>query len=62
MNSSDFVKGKGAEPLHTKGTGRTMTTVVVVDGEEYFKKQLTGAYRDDLRLRMALRTWIKNFP
>lgn len=54
MNSSDFVKGKGAEPLHTKGTGRTMTTVVVVDGEEYFKKQLTGAYRDDLRLRMAL--------
>ena len=54
MNSSDFVKGKSAEPLHTKGTGRTITTVVVVDGEEYFKKQLVGAYRDDLRQRMAL--------
>lgn len=54
MNSSDFVKGKGAAPIHTKGTGKTMTTVVVVDGEEYFKKQLTGACRDDLRLRMAL--------
>lgn len=53
MQSSDFVKAKGSIPT-TDREGKSVTTVVVIDGEEYFKKQLTAECRDDLRLRMAL--------
>ena len=51
MQSSDFVKV--LQPC-TNGVKRSETTVVVIDGKEYFKKQLPEKYRGDLRLRMAL--------
>ena len=52
MDSSNFIKAKANTP--TIGKEGVVTTVVVVDGEEYFKKQLVGPCRNDLRLRMAL--------
>ena len=51
MQSSDFVK---ASQAHTSGMVGSETTVVVIGGKEYFKKQLPEKHRGDLRLRMAL--------
>ena len=56
MESSDFVKATGNSSLtfHANDAGRMSSMVVVVNGKEYFRKQLPEQSRGDLRLRMAL--------
>lgn len=54
MQSSDFIKAKEHASLLGKKRDGTVTTVVVIAGNEYFKKQLATEYKEDLRRRMAL--------
>lgn len=56
MESSDFVKATGNSSLtfYANDAGRMSSMVVVVNGKEYFRKQLPEQSRGDLRLRMAL--------
>lgn len=55
IQSSGFIKEKGDEAsANVGGGGRSVTTCVVIEGKEFFKKQLAQAYGDDLRMRMAL--------
>lgn len=52
MHSSDFIKAEDKAPIVSKEG--VLTTVVVIEDKEYFKKQLIGTHRHDLRLRMSL--------
>lgn len=55
MQSSDFLKLQhNATVVEGYKTRKSATSVVLVEGEEYFKKQLLGDYKNTLRYRMAL--------
>ncbi|MDO4737586.1 MAG: leucine-rich repeat protein [Bacteroidales bacterium] len=54
MNSSDFILAKDSHTSKEKNCGKAITSVVVIDGKNYFKKQLAESCKNDLRHRMAM--------
>lgn len=57
MHSSDFIKANNNKILSrntAEEQSKSETAVVVINGREYFKKQLKEKHRKDLRCRMSL--------
>lgn len=53
MNSSEFIQiNKQQLPYSTNR--KSITTIVVIDGKKFFKKQLAAGYCENLRHRMAM--------
>lgn len=54
MKFSDFISAKRTEQPMAGNGKKSTVSVVVIDGKQYFKKQLADGYRQELRHKMAM--------
>lgn len=54
MIFSDFVEANNTNGFSAFRDRKTMTSIVVIEGKKFFKKQLTPEYRDSLRHKMMM--------